>query len=138
GSRAFLHDGAGEGGTDLRLLLANPTGAPARPLSLEASRHLVTVYTSGSTGPYQPCPKTAAQLLGEAALQAVTFGLQPSDRFLATVPAHHIYGLLFSVLVPLTAGAAFVRTTPLHGEAVVAEARANGATVLVSVPAHLR
>ena len=139
-TRAFLHDhdGAAAGGIDLRPLLARSPGAPAGPLAFEPSRHLVTVYTSGSTGPYQPCRKTAAQLLGEAALQARTFGVTAADRFLATVPPHHIYGLLFGVLVPLTAGAAFVRTTPFHAEAVAAELRTQGATVLVSVPAHLR
>ena len=135
---AYLHDAANGGGIDLRPLLANEPDAPARPLSIEPGRHLVTVHTSGSTGPCQPCAKTAQQVLGEAALQVSTFGVKPSDCFLATVPAHHIYGLLFSVLVPLTAGASFVRTTPLHGEAVAAEAREHGATILVSVPAHLR
>lgn len=161
-TRAFLHDGADGTGLDLRALLAESPGAPATALSsaaarspaaalspasalssaaalsIDPARHLVTVHTSGSTGPFQPCPKTAAQLLGEAALHVHLFGMQRSDRFLATVPPHHIYGLLFSVLVPLTAGAAFVRSTPLHGDAVAAEARASGATVLVSVPAHLR
>lgn len=168
---AYLHDGAGTAGVDLRAVFPDgadsPTvvahasdsrtpsanarprkafaNAPARqaplahaPLLLEPSRHLVTVYTSGSTGPYQPCPKTAAQLVGEADLHVLHFGVQPADRVLATVPAHHIYGLLFSVLIPLRAGAAFARTTPLLGEAVAAEIRANGATVLVTVPAHLR
>src|SRR5207253_3157804 len=33
GTRAFFHDGAGGGGTDLRPLLAHPPEAPARPLS---------------------------------------------------------------------------------------------------------
>jgi 4-coumarate--CoA ligase (photoactive yellow protein activation family) len=166
GARAsgLLHDGAASHGIDLRTLLDAAPPSPERfaaaPPSLERSaaaplpsvhsaaaplfqdlapsRHLVTVYTSGSTGPHQPCRKTAAQLLGEATLHARTFRIGPDDCILATVPAHHLYGLLFSVLVPLTAGARFVRTTPLLGEAVAAAIRTHRASVLVSVPAHLR
>ncbi len=143
----FLHDGAASEGIDLSTLLdravapaslENFAAAPPPLLDLAPARHLVTVYTSGSTGQHQPCRKTAAQLLGEAALQARTFQIVPDDCILATVPAHHLYGLLFSVLVPLIAGARFVRTTPLHGEAVAAAIRAHRASVLVSVPAHLR
>jgi acyl-CoA synthetase (AMP-forming)/AMP-acid ligase II len=137
-TKAFLHDGKGESERDMRGLVARYPGAAANPLLLEPSRYLITVYSSGSTGPNQACPKTASQILGEAALQASLFGVKSTDRVLATVPAHHIYGLLFSVLVPLTAGAAFVRTSPLHAEAVAAEARASRASLLVTVPAHLR
>ena len=37
-----------------------------------------------------------------------------ADVVLATVPPYHLYGLLFGVLAPLAAGAAFARETPLH------------------------
>ena len=137
-SPAFLHDGAGSGGLDLRTLADSPAAGERAAFPIEPERHLVTVYTSGSTGAAQPCRKTGAQILGEASLQIRAFGIGPADRVLATVPAHHIYGLLFSVLVPLLSGAAFVRTTPLLGEAVAEALRLSGATVLVSVPAHLR
>ena len=98
----------------------------------------MTVYTSGSTGADRACPKTALQLLGEAELLRKSFSIGSSDRVLATVPPYHIYGLLFGLLVPLASGAAFARSTPLHAEAVAAEVRAIGATILVTVPAHLR
>lgn len=110
----------------------------ARPLRFEGGRHLATLYTSGTTGGQRACPKTAAQILGEAALLAQLFGVREGDRVLATVPPNHIYGLLVSALVPLSTGAVLVRSTPLYAETVVAEARTHGATILVSVPAHLR
>lgn len=108
------------------------------PGALDAGRAAATVYTSGSTGEHQACPKTFGQLLGEARALAATFDLGPADVVLATVPPHHLYGLLFSVLAPLAAGASFCRETPLHAETVAAAARRVGATALVSVPAHLR
>jgi 4-coumarate--CoA ligase (photoactive yellow protein activation family) len=107
-------------------------GAP-----LEASRHVATVYTSGSTGDSLACKKSAGHLLGEAALLARTFGLAGA-RVVATVPAHHIYGLLFGVLAPLAARAAFHREAPLHAETLASLVARDRVDVLVSVPAHLR
>ncbi len=137
--RFLLHDTDARDGLDLRALLGTEWSTSATsPITFEPSRHVVTVYTSGSTGAPRAVRKTAAQLLGEAALMATTFEISASDRVLATVPPNHIYGLLFGVLVPLSAGAAFVRETPLHAEAVQAFGRTHGATIHVSVPAHLR
>ena len=98
-------------------------------------RLLATVYTSGSTGEHTACPKTAGQLLGEARVLASTFPLPEGARVLPMVPPHHIYGLLFGVLVPLVSGCAFYRRTPLHAAEIVA---VGDIDVLVSVPAHLR
>ena len=138
GVAAFLHDrpGAPEG-TALDPILAS--GAAPDPLpGVPPDRLLVTLATSGSTGAHQLCPKTAAQILGEARDQVRNFALGPGARVVSTVPAHHIYGLLYGVLAPLWAGGAFVRETPLQPEAVSAALRRHGATHLVSVPAHLR
>ena len=100
---AFLHDWPGsEDGEDVSALLAGPPDASdVEPLAPEL--HVATLATSGSTGAHQLLPKSAAQLLGEAATLAAQFGLGPSDRIAATVPSHHIYGLLFGVLAPLAA-----------------------------------
>lgn len=102
---------------------------------LPPERRLATVYTSGSTGEHTACPKTAGQLIGEARMLARTFPLPENARILPMVPSHHIYGLLFGVLVPLVSGGAFYRHTPLHASEIQAIGRVD---VLVSVPAHLR
>jgi len=147
GISLILHDGGGEGGFDVRGRLGDgraaggAAAAAAEAAALTAfapDRPLVCVYTSGSTGAHLRCPKTAAQLLGEAALLARLWDLGPGARVLATVPPHHLYGLLFGVMVPFMGGGSFVRATPLHAETIAAQARAHGANVLVSVPAHLR
>lgn len=135
-----LHDGGGQGalGLDVRTVLpASGATAATAPLEFAPDRALVCVYTSGSTGAHVACPKTAAQLLGEAALLVRLWDLGPGTRVLATVPPHHLYGLLFGVLVPFMGGGSFVRTTPLHAETIAAQARDHQANVLVSVPAHL-
>jgi acyl-CoA synthetase (AMP-forming)/AMP-acid ligase II len=145
GISLILHDGGGQGehGLDVRTRLG-ATGAAGRAgvapdltPAFPPDRALVCVYTSGSTGAHVACPKTAAQLLGEAALLVQLWDLGPGTRVLASVPAHHLYGLLFGVLVPFMGGGSFVRTTPLHAETIAAQARAWQVGVLCSVPAHL-
>jgi acyl-coenzyme A synthetase/AMP-(fatty) acid ligase/3-hydroxymyristoyl/3-hydroxydecanoyl-(acyl carrier protein) dehydratase len=135
---AFLHDRAGSPeGEHVSSLLSGAAGSsPVEDLAPEL--RAATLATSGSTGVHQLLRKTAAQLLGEAATLASEFRIDSSDRVIATIPSHHIYGLLFGVLAPLHAGAAFLRETPVHAEAVSAAVKRRGATFLVSVPAHLR
>jgi acyl-CoA synthetase (AMP-forming)/AMP-acid ligase II len=139
GGAILLHDRSGRGeGHDLRSWLQAPPRTGAAPLSLPASGDdAVLVATSGSTGPSQSFPKTLRQLLDEVAVHARIFGIGPGARVLVTAPPHHIYGLLWGVLLPLRAGAAFLRSTALHPEAVMEAVTRLGATHLVSVPAHL-
>ncbi len=124
---------------DARVVEAARAAVGKAPFSLfpepPPDRRLATVYTSGSTGDHTACPKTARQLLGEARLLARTFPLPEGARVLPMVPSHHIYGLLFGVLVPLVSGASFYRHTPLHAAEIAAVGPVD---VLVSVPAHLR
>lgn len=140
--RLIVHDTDGGEGLDLRQALARRGDTsgnwPFVPISIPAERTIATLYTSGSTGAHKRCPKTAAELCGEAAAHIQSFGIQPGERFVATVPGHHIYGLLWSVLVPLLSGGVFARQTPFFPEAVAARLSELKATFLVSVPAHLR
>ncbi len=119
-----------------------PDPALIRPLplpSLPSDRVVAEVFTSGSTKDRRRAPKTAGQLLGEAAALADAFaGTSLVGPVLATVPPHHIYGLLFGLLAPFAAGQPAVDTTALHPEAVALALRRSGARTLVSTPAHLR
>jgi acyl-coenzyme A synthetase/AMP-(fatty) acid ligase len=109
-----------------------------RVLSWNDDRPIVAIYSSGSTGAPTRSLKTARQIFGEARTLVSTFALGADCRVLATAPPHHIYGLLFGVLVPVFAGGAFVRQTPLHAESIAALALEHGADVLCAVPAHLQ
>lgn len=134
-----LHDGHGIG-NNMTGWLADRRGAGGThaPLVIPAEQPIVTIYTSGSTGQPSACVKTAAQLLGEGETLQRTFQLSSDSCVLATVPAHHIYGFLFSVALPLAAGARFVRDTPLLPSVIEDYARRHQADVLISVPPHLR
>ena len=135
-----LHDRPGMRGIDVSAILAHPSeAAPFAPFAaLDPATPIVDVYTSGTTGTPMRCPKTAGQLIGEAETLRAMFAIAAGTPILATVPPHHVYGLLFGVLLPLVSGASFARETVLHGEPLAALARRDRSRVLVSVPAHLR
>jgi acyl-coenzyme A synthetase/AMP-(fatty) acid ligase len=61
-----------------------------------------------------------------------------SDLLLPTVPPQHIYGLLFSVLLPFVASARVLGRTCTFPQEILNALQNEGATVLVSVPIHYR
>lgn len=98
---------------------------------------VATLYSSGTTGAgSNAAPKTAQQLLGEAR-SLIPLVTSEQARIVATVQPAHIYGLLYSVLVPLLSGGSFLRETPLFPATVAEAVREHQADVLVTVPAHL-
>ncbi len=99
---------------------------------------IATVFTSGTTGPITAWRKTSAELLGEADGLARAFDVTRGDRIVGAVAPGHIYGLLFTILLPLMRGAAFSRETPHHASAVVHCVEAHRASILVTVPVQLR
>jgi 4-coumarate--CoA ligase len=58
----------------------------------------MTVSTSGSTGSPRPCVHAVADLLEEAAVLATQFA--GCRRVVALVPAHHLYGIIWTALLP--------------------------------------
>lgn len=84
----------------------------------------ITVRTSGSTGIPRTCGHAVADLLGEAAF--LTTQLPDRRRVVALVPAHHLYGLIWTALLPAALGVPVVARaigTPLGlvaGDLVVA------------------
>ena len=135
-SLAIVHDTESGNPVQIATLLGSGSG-DTEPVGSLPADPVATVFTSGSTGTTQAWPKTAGQLNGEAAMLAKQFSLDGA-RVAATVPPGHIYGLLFSVLVPLCGGGSFLRETPFHAEAVASAVSDHRADVLVTVPAHLR
>jgi acyl-coenzyme A synthetase/AMP-(fatty) acid ligase len=123
---------------DDAVVAAASPGAPDPLVLPDGDRVVVRLSTSGSTGAHQLHDKTATQVLGEAAMLGAHFEVPPGRPVLATIPPHHIYGLLFSVLMPLLRGAVVVRETPFFPDAIAARLRRDAPSTLVTVPAHLR
>lgn len=102
----------------------------------------LTLFTSGSSATPKPVHKTLAQFDAEVRTLEAQWGALLGDAaVLASVPHHHIYGLLFRVFWPLAAGRAFDRATcanPAQLQARIACGAARcGASVVVSTPAQL-
>ena len=138
GVRTVIHDGEGEAGFDVREALSAPTSYDELAIVIPPERPLVAIHTSGTTGAPKACPKTAAQLLGEAAALFAAFPEVEGARLLAVVPPYHIYGLLFGLLLPTTCGGSFDREPAYHALALADSLRRHEVDMLVSVPAHLR
>ena len=89
-----------ESGIEDRLLMRPTVGewVATAMEGLDAFSSVVTFRTSGSTGPRQRCAHSLADLQEEVTeLCALLAGRQ---RVLAAVRSHHIYGFLFTVLLP--------------------------------------
>ena len=111
---------------------------PPLPTTCDPQRELLRIFTGGTTGSPQLWSKTSANLFGEALFLCRHYRITADDRILTTVPPHHIYGLLFSVLLPLVSGASVIDRTPSFPAEIAETVRACRPTILVAVPAHYR
>jgi acyl-coenzyme A synthetase/AMP-(fatty) acid ligase len=57
---------------------------------------------------------------------------------MATIPPYHIYGLLFSIVLPLISAATVVGETPSFPNEIAQVAEERKVTIMASVPAHYR
>ncbi|WP_170959112.1 AMP-binding protein [Magnetospirillum sp. 15-1] len=112
-----------------------PGAAEWKPaLSAEGSR--LIFHTSGSTGAAKRVERGLGNLSAELeALHALWGEYLAGAVALATVPHHHVYGLVFKLLWPLAAGRPFLAGRHDLWETLLAE-MPEGA-LLVTSPAHL-
>lgn len=113
--------------------------------TMQGDELVLTGFTSGSTGAAQPHDKRLRALLasarcnGGAILHALNLAARQPVALLGTVPAHHMYGLELTVLLPLFAGMAVHDGRPMFPADVASALAAMPAhRVLVSTPLHLR
>ena len=80
----------------------------------------LVIFTSGSTGQPKAIEKRLFQLQNEIAVLEQLWGKRlGSSEILSTVSHQHIYGLLFRVLWPLSAGRCFHSSIYLNPEILV-------------------
>lgn len=116
---------AGEGGSD-------DDGEP-----LDAHRCTLVLFTSGSTGDPVAITKTLRQLDAEVAALETAFGDHAAGATVqGTVSHQHIYGLLFRLLWPLSAGRPFAPRRLAYNEQLTT--LGPEPLVLVASPAHLK
>jgi acyl-coenzyme A synthetase/AMP-(fatty) acid ligase len=99
---------------------------------------MIDLFTSGSSGEPKRVEKSLAQLETEAAALEACWGnaIGPATM-VATVPHHHIYGMLFRLIWPLASGRPFDTSLCAEPALLLDTLARAGDAVLVSSPAHL-
>ncbi len=109
---------------------------PLAPLNAQASQ--LVIFTSGSTGQAKPINKCLNQFQLEIKTLEKLWGEQLGNAVaLATVSHQHIYGLLFRVLWPLSAGRCFHSQAFINPETLIHAAQQQSSYWIAS-PAHLK
>jgi len=104
--------------------------------SFDPSKVFVTFYTSGSTGTPKAVQKALKQLEAEVEVLEEMWGMKGNKgTFLSTVPHHHIYGLLFSLLWPVCGGYPLRSETFSYWEDLLRQDTTE--TYIISSPSHL-
>jgi acyl-coenzyme A synthetase/AMP-(fatty) acid ligase/3-hydroxymyristoyl/3-hydroxydecanoyl-(acyl carrier protein) dehydratase len=122
----------------VRIADALPTQRPFDGQVGDVDAARIFLQTGGTTGQPRLWQKTAGNLLGEVECHVRALQVEAGDHILATVTPHHIYGLLFSVLLPLVSDATVERVSPFFPQEIAERIEQTSATILVSTPAHLR
>jgi acyl-CoA synthetase (AMP-forming)/AMP-acid ligase II len=119
--------------------LAQPAAAPP-DRRLDRDAPFAEFETSGTTGEGRWIPKALRHLEDEVLALEAAFGarLPLATRIFATVSHQHIYGLLFRVLWPLSAGRPFHENLLLHPQELYPRMLESEHAVLVTTPVHLR
>jgi acyl-coenzyme A synthetase/AMP-(fatty) acid ligase len=110
--------------------------ATSAPISPQAE--LLRIFTGGSTGTPQIWSKTGENLFGEGFALARHFAVTEQDCIVATIPPYHIYGLLFSVILPLVSGASVSMDSPSYPGEIADAIQGQRATLLAAIPPHYR
>lgn len=116
---------------------ALPAVEPAFP----AEQILAIAFTSGSTGIPKRYPKRWGAFVHEARIAGRRLDLNPAGggQVLATVPAQHMYGFVYSVILPAQWGYAIGAERPFYPEDIRRAAAARTRPVmLVTTPVHIR
>jgi acyl-coenzyme A synthetase/AMP-(fatty) acid ligase len=96
------------------------------------------LFTGGSMGKPAVWSKTPVNMLAESDNLRLKYRIVSGDLIASTVPPYHIYGLLYTVLVPFLASATVLERNFAFPLEIVGALKDNPVTVLVSVPVHYR
>ncbi len=96
------------------------------------------LFTGGSTGKPKIWNKTPMNMLSEALYHSSAFNITKDDIFISTAPPQHIYGLLYSVLIPFVSCAKVTEQIYTFPQEIISSVKKYSASVMVSIPMHYR
>jgi acyl-coenzyme A synthetase/AMP-(fatty) acid ligase len=113
--------------------------APWEVPTIDATRVVACLFTSGSTGEPRPYDKRWGSFVRGMAGEARRLGVGPGHSIFGTVPPQHMYGLESTVLLPLLSGAALTAERPYYPADIDSAITSVPAPrVLFTTPFHLR
>ncbi len=119
--------------------LESTEGSGLSLFPLDPAETKPVIFTSGSTGHPKPVDKQLIQFQLEIETLEKQWGEQLAHaEVLATVSHQHIYGLLFRVLWPLSAGRCFHSDCYFNPETLVKGVHQGATAYWVASPAHLK
>ena len=133
----FLTDQKAPDSTDIAAIVDGPAAGIEEFPAIEASETRIHMYTSGSTGHPKAVLQRMKEFEEDNAFVISKWGHEFWKRKVCScVNQHHIYGLLFSVVLPFAAGIPFRRnriTIPAEFKSLT-----DDSYVIVAVPAFLK
>ncbi len=139
----FLTDEPHEGALNIAALLEAELNVPdeeARAnFTIHADETRISLYTSGSTGEPKAVQQRLTEFENDNAFILSVWGDEWRKRAVcSTVSQHHIYGLLFSIMLPFTAGVPFRRRRVEFPEELFALCSGSDSYMIITVPAFLK
>jgi len=126
--------------TDIEVI--NPKMLHVENETIASFRHpdepFLILFTGGSTGKSTVWSKTPRNILAEALYLSQAFKITSDDIIVSTVPPQHIYGLLFSVMIPLVTSCKVLSQVYTFPREILEAIKKYDASVLVSLPIHYR
>ena len=113
-------------------------GSGVIKMTRELDSEFLSLFTGGSTGKPKVWPKTVRNIFAEGFYHSKKYSFSENDLVLATVPPYHIYGFLFSVIIPLVSSAAVINRVCTFPREIVKSVEEDAPTILASVPVHYR
>lgn len=108
------------------------------PLAKSPDTPFLNFFTGGSTGRPKVWKKTARNMFGEAFFLTEKFNIDRNDCIMATVPPYHIYGFLFSIMVPFVSLSGVMADIYSFPQEIRNGLQKNTPTILASIPMHYR
>jgi fatty-acyl-CoA synthase len=122
----------------VRALDAQAEIAPMPDMADAASRPVLLVYTSGTTGRPKGAVHTQRNLLANMAIAAQVQDMTPADTVLSALPLFHVGGLCIQTLPALSVGAQVLLFTRFDAQATLDCMRRERPTLTLQVPATLQ
>jgi acyl-coenzyme A synthetase/AMP-(fatty) acid ligase len=108
------------------------------PLVKSPDTPFLKFFTGGTTGHPKVWTKTALNLFGEAFFLSEKFSIDKNDCVLVTAPPYHIYGFLFSILLPLVSSSKVTADICSFPQEIRNGLKKYSPTILASIPIHYR